>query len=211
MTQTSLWQETKSSAYFAELCNALYERELRHLANAELSSAQSVQARLKSLPYYINRTAFLMLQSKTPLTLDRQNATWSAQQSSKIPLTGQDVQSVIEWYSSVVLTLGLVVPIALDNRIVLDSIDKVDNDNKRFRTNRLGWFDIDATQVSHNSLARLLKPNKKVMTAACAGHIWQGQSKLRPAIPTLRELLLSCGINWQNFKKVVAAEGSGSY
>ncbi len=37
MTQTSLWQDNKQHTTFAEICNALYERELRLLASADIA------------------------------------------------------------------------------------------------------------------------------------------------------------------------------
>ena len=83
MTQASLWQEPQQSVNYAELCNALYERELRLLANIEFATPQALQNRLKSLSYYINRTALLMTQTNSPLELDIQNAAWQVKQSSK--------------------------------------------------------------------------------------------------------------------------------
>ncbi|PCI02347.1 MAG: hypothetical protein COB81_05320, partial [Flavobacteriaceae bacterium] len=62
MTQSSFWQTNKQNNDFAELCNALYEREVHLLANTEMISIQYMQGRLKSLPYYINKTANLMTQ-----------------------------------------------------------------------------------------------------------------------------------------------------
>ncbi len=200
--QTSLWQEQQQSSDFSELCNALYERELRLLADAEISSIQTMQARLKSLPYYIKRTAHLMTQAQTPLSLDTQNASWSAKQSAHIPLTGQEHQAVWQWFHGNNISPGLVVPIALSDRIVLDCVDRVDNERMRFRTNLFGWCSED--QDINEQAPRLLKPNKKVMSAACAGHCWRDNKKVRPNIPTLRELLLSCQINWQNFKQPLA-------
>ena len=84
MSQESLWPETSQSSCYAELCNALYERELNLLAIQQVSSVSSVQAKLKSLPYYIKRTADAMVRhqssSNTPLILDTQNACWSLKQ-----------------------------------------------------------------------------------------------------------------------------------
>ncbi|MDX2370642.1 MAG: hypothetical protein QNK36_19930, partial [Colwellia sp.] len=80
-----------------------------------------------------------------------------------------------------------------------------DIDNKRIHTNVSGWFSLIDVNVDHSM--RLLKPTKKVMLAACAGHQWQGRmksTKLRPVIPSLRELLISCAIDWQNFKRPLA-------
>lgn len=219
MSQTSLWQANKQNNDFAEICNALYERELRLLANAEISNVQSVQGRLKSLSYYINKTANLMTnvneQGSTPLALDVQNATWSAKQSSQLPLSGEEDDVILAWYLEQLnkqkkLLLGLVIPVLVEGHIILDCIDGVDTDNSRLRTNVSGWFSLtpikEQITQSQNS-QRLLKPNKRVMMAACAGHRWQpcqSKTKLRPAIPSLRELLLSCAINWKNFKRPLA-------
>jgi hypothetical protein len=45
------------------------------------------------------------------------------------------------------------------------------------------------------------------MLAAFAGHQWQGRikaTKLRPIISSLRALLISRAIDWQNFKRLLA-------
>lgn len=229
MSQTSFWQTDSQNTLqlnlqgsdVAELCNALYERELRLLATTELASVQNIQGRLKSLPYYVNRTAHLMVTVKaqgiTPLNLDSQNASWSAKQAAKLSLAGQTANDIYSWYLSNKISLGLVVPILHDKRVVLDCIDRIDIESKRLRTNGSGWFSLSEQDVKtqdessrYNSI-KLLKPNKKVMLAACAGHCWQvtkpsktTTTKLQPIIPSLRELLLSCAINWQDFKQPLA-------
>lgn len=201
--QTSLWQENKQSADFAELCNALYERELRQLSELPIASVTNIQGRIRSLPHYIKRTAHSMLQAKTPLALDIQNASWSAKQGLRMPLIGQEVESVNNWYLAINLHHGLVVPIATESTILLDSIDRIDTEKQRFRTNAHGWFSL--LELSKNtSNGQLLKPNKKVMTAACSGHCWKNTTRVNPVIPSLRELLLSCAINWRNFKQPLA-------
>ncbi len=213
MSQDSLWQINKQNSDFAELCNALYEREIRLLANAKINNPQNMQSRLKSLPYYINRTANLMVSVNesglSPLTLDIQNATWSANQSSKLSVLAQNEQDVCSWYLALIsktnkASLGLVVPVLKTEHIILDSIDRVDLEKKRLHTNVSGWFSL--IDYSNNNALRLLKPSKKVMTAACAGHQWQGPkmaTKIRPVIPSLRELLISCAIDWKDFKRAL--------
>jgi len=214
MSQSSLWQIQTDGNDFAELCNGLYQREIKRLAKGDFVSAQAVQVRLQSLTYYVTRTAHSMtqviLQGKSPLHLDCQNASWSAKQSRQIPLSGQDSQNgiddVFSWYLVEDISLGLVVPVQIGQHIILDCIDRLDLDRQRIRTNVGGWFYLSSqttqsTEAVDISNKRLLKPNKKVMLAACAGHCWQGNNKLMPVIPSLRELLLSCSINWQNFKK----------
>jgi len=201
--QVSLWKGEQQASDFAEFCNALYERELHTLANMENITTASLQGRLKSLPYYINRTARAMMQCSTPLDLDIQNASWSAKQGTKMPLSGQDDNSVSLWYSKVELTHGLVVPVVHDNHIVLDCVDRIDLDKERFRTNLHGWFYINYQISDETRKYRLLKPNKRVMAAACAGHCWVNDHKSIPVMPSLRELLISCTINWSNFKKSI--------
>lgn len=212
MSQNSLWQSQKQNNDFAEICNALYERELRLLANANIDSVQKIQGRIKSLSYYINRTANLMTQvhqqGGSPLTLDIQNASWSAKQAAKLPLNNQSTDDVCSWYLSDKLVLGLVVPIVNSQHISLDCIDRIDDQNRRIHTNTLGWFSLmPPSNEDGKKTSRLLKPNKKVMLAACAGHTWQHHDstmKLRPAMLSLRELLVSCAINWKDFKQPLA-------
>lgn len=209
MSQISIFEGASQSASYAQLCNALYERELHLLAINKGSSVAGIQAKLKSLPYYINRTADFMVQTelkaKTPLVLDTQNASWSFKQQKKTPLTNQHSEDVWAWYQNTALARGLIVPILLNNRIVLDSIDRVDisNTNYRFRTNSHGWFDEKKVFESKEKFG-LLKPNKKVMIAACSGHCWQNDQIHLPIMLSLRELLLSCAINWQNFRNTVS-------
>jgi hypothetical protein len=211
MRQSSFWQTDKQNTDFAELCNALYEREIRLLANTENTSIEEVQGRLKSLSHYIHRTASLMLSVNelglSPLTLDVQNATWSANQAGKMSVLGQNEQDVFLWYIRLIsqknkASLGLAIPILQADHIILDSIDRIDTEKKRIHTNFSGWFSL--IEVNVDPPLRLLKPTKKVMLAACAGHQWQGRTKatkLRPIIPSLRALLISCAIDWQNFKR----------
>lgn len=215
MSQELLWPNASHSNHYAELCNALYERELNMLSVSQVSSVTGVQAKLKSLPYYIKRTADAMVSSQhntgMALTLDTQNASWLFKQQKKLPLSGQDVESVWQWYHKETVVVGLVIPILVENRIVLDSIDKVEanvgiksENNFRFRTNVYGWFDKKRIFDSTMAPGVLLKPNKRVMSAACAGHCWQSDHTHLPKTLSLRELLLSCTINWRNFNNTVS-------
>ena len=217
MTQASLWQIQTDGGDFAELCNGLYQREISLLAKGSFTSTVAVQARLKSLSYYISRTAHamtqVMAQGQSPLLLDSQNASWSAKQSKKMPLSGQEtlpeIEQVINWYLHKDIYVGLVVPVLLVDHIIIDCIDRIDLDKQRLHTNVGGWFSLKADTGDEINYVqdfgkRLLKPNRKIMTAACAGHCWQGQGPHLPVIPSLRELLLSCAINWKNFKKPLA-------
>ena len=104
VTQSLLWQSEQQSSDFAELCNALYERELRILATNEVASVAGLQGRIKSLPHYVKSAAHALLSADTPLDLDIQNASWSAKQTVTMPSTNQllDYQgNVIAWYKAV--------------------------------------------------------------------------------------------------------------
>lgn len=215
MSQSSLWQIQTDSGNFAELCNGLYQREISLIAKEHFTDAQAVQDRLKSLSYYISRTAHAMTQviadSHSPLFLDYQNASWSAKQSKQKfisdPETELEQAKVIHWYLQKDICVGLVVPVLLVDHITLDCIDRIDHDRQRIRTNVAGWFSLAVDKSMGKALAenkRLLKPNKKIMTSACTGQYWQGGTRQHPIIPSLRELLLSCAINWTDFKKTLA-------
>ncbi|MCP4990053.1 MAG: hypothetical protein GY928_29630 [Colwellia sp.] len=217
MSQSSLWQIPANTGDFAELCNGLYQREISLIAKGNFASTQAVQTRLKSLSYYINRTAHAMtnvvVQGHSPLLLDSQNASWSAKQSKRIPLSGQETEqelaNVLIWYLQARVSIGLVVPVLLGNHIIIDCIDCIDMEKQRIHTNVGGWFSLTTVgehviSSTQSCTKRLLKPNKKIIASACAGHSWQGNARQLPVIPSLRELLLSCAINWKNFKKPLA-------
>jgi hypothetical protein len=223
MTQASLWQTQPDSFFFSELCAALYQREINLLAKEESINCKTLQSRLRSLPHYISMTAHAMMQVDrsqiAPLVLDTQNASWSAKQAMTKPLVGQDDSLISAWYLTNNIKVGLVVPVLWHSTITLDCIDRMDARQGRVRTNVAGWFDLNAqfndklnrnvnNKCNENFREegqvierRLLKPNKKVMIAACAGHTWQAGTKVAPVMPNLRELLLSCSIDWKNFKK----------
>lgn len=216
MSQSSLWQIHTETDDFAELCNGLYQREISIIAKGDFVSASAVQARLESLSYYITRTAHAMIQvvaqGHSPLLLDAQNASWSAKQSKQTPFYIQQVNqeecaNTMRWYLQADIYVGLVVPVLLVDHIIIDCIDRIDLDKGKIRTNVGGWFSLSADEFINKGIREnkcLLKPNRKIMTSACAGHCWQANSKQLPIIPTLRELLLSCSINWKNFKKPLA-------
>ena len=215
MSQSSLWQIQAETGDFAELCNGLYQREISVIAKGNFTSSQAVQIRLQSLSYYITRTAHAMTQVMTqghsPLVLDSQNASWSTKQSKTAPFcvaeSLEERDKTSRWYLQKGISIGLVVPVLLTDHIIIDCIDRIDLDNQRVHTNVGGWFLLKSMTESSSPIPyekRLLKPSKKIMASACAGHCWQGNTKQLPIIPSLRELLLSCAINWKNFKKPLA-------
>ena len=191
-----------------------YEREVALLARVDVERVEVLQSRLQSLPYYVQKAAHAMVNADTPMILDSQNATWSSKQTRSLPTTGQESEAIAKWYLTQDIPLGLVVPIEVGERLVLDCVDRFDKEKSRVRTNVHGWFELTQTsphqnhseqatspRQSYQSQAKLLKPTKKTMMASCAGHVWQNNKPCRPVTPTLRELLLSCAINWKNLKK----------
>lgn len=204
MIQDLLSQYNEQSTPFLELCNAMYEREIKDVITSNFSNAQQVQNKLKSLPHYIKRTAGSMLNVESPMLLDLQNASWSIKQSKHPPIKEQTRDNIKQWYTSTNLTLGLIVPVLMcshsKSRVILDCIDKIDLENERFRTNFCGWFYLQKDPMNNDNNLLLLKPNKKVLSAACGGHQWQGNSRTSPFTLSLRELLLSCQINWHNLR-----------
>lgn len=200
------------SSQFSELCSALYEREINLLANTQLTSKEQIQARLKSLNYYVKRTAGSMLAVQSPLLLDLQNASWTEKQSKQLPIKEQSDADIQKWYQTNKLCLGLVVPVLIkerkNSRIMIDCIDRVDEENHRFRTNYCGWFYLNKMPAHQDENFTLLKPSKKVFTAACSGHQWQGNNRTQPLTLPLRELLLSCQINWRNLRLPVSLKST---
>lgn len=204
MPHDLLSQSSLQTTQFSELCNAMYEREVMILANTNFSDIKQIQNRLKSLTHYIKRTAGSMLAIDSPLLLDLQNASWTMKQAKQIPIAEQIVSEIQTWYQKNPPVLGLVIPVLITNgassRIIIDCVDRIDIEKARFRTNYCGWFNYQQDIMNSDKNITLLKPNKKVFTAACSGHQWQGNSKTGPITLSLRELLLSCQINWRNLR-----------
>lgn len=216
--QTKLWQQRPNQQVLSELCNALYERELKRLAQDDNLSLAQMQKRLGSLPYYIKRAAEHISELYTPLELDSQNGSWLSIQSAKPFSTKADVDKTAMFYQQNA-TMALVVPISVSHygieQIVLDSIDEIDSTNQRLHCNQHGWFDFSGEQFdemqSSSEIQRadklyqklLLKPGKPVMSAACCGHQWLNLHKTSPRLLSLREMLLASQINWRNFAKLM--------
>jgi hypothetical protein len=106
--------------------------------------------------------------------------------------------------------LGLCLPVHVSalgvEHIELDSLDRIEAEDKRMHLNKHGWFDFNGNHVGaksdkvHGVQKRLLKPSKTLLTAACCGHTWDHKGRSPPRPLSLRELLLSSSINWQNFR-----------
>ncbi len=198
-----------SQANFAELCNALYERELQHLAFQGPNQVSLLRRRLSGLTHHVKRAAHFLANNNAPIEIDAHNASWQSKQANKSPARTHDNQLSLNWFSQYAQH-GLVVCIrvqALDNEhIELDSIDRVQPENHTLHVNKHGWFSfegdaLDAPRQPHTTY-QLLKPNKAIMTAACCGHSWNHKGKISPRALSLREMLLSSTIDWKHFRRL---------
>ncbi len=209
-TQSDLFTNTSQNQglapEFAELCNALYERELDYLALQGPKQINLLQRRLRGLSHHIKRAARFLSRNDVPIAVDTHNASWQSKQAAKSPARNQDEEKATEWFH-LHAKPGLVVCVRVqefDNEhIELDTIDRVQTENDTLHLNKFGWFEYSGNSL--NDIPRphthytLLKPTKALFTAACCGHSWSHKGRISPRALTLRELLLSTTINWKNF------------
>jgi hypothetical protein len=197
---------TLSAKYpnFAELSNALYERELQVLANSTINDASLLKRKLKGLTHHVKNATEHLLNGKAPISVDVHNGSWQSKQNGTCPLSSQTTDRTLQWYAKSA-KLGDVVPVYVESmgikHIELDSVDIMQSD--RLHLNKFGWFsktgeyfDIVPKQAKY----LLLKPTKSILFAACAGHSWNVRGKGIPRALSLRELLLSTEIDWKTYK-----------
>ncbi len=210
-SQTDIFEVNSSTAAtypgFAELCNALYERELHVLATQGPTQLPLLRRRLQGLPHHIRRAAYFLARNNAPIEVDSHNASWQARQAATCPAKRNDPDKTAQWYSRH-SEYGLVVPVHVQSiegdHIELDSIDMLQAGEQTLHTNKHGWFRTDGEPVDATApnavRRRLLRPSKPVMTAACCGHSWNHKGRRSPRALTLREMLLSGNINWKTFR-----------
>ncbi|MBU2919106.1 MAG: hypothetical protein ACJAZB_001722 [Psychrosphaera sp.] len=206
--QTFLWQNRTGQQIFAELSNALYERELMRLSQDADISAEALKKRLGSMAFYIKKAAEHISELYTPLDLDSQNGSWISAQSVKPhSIKAQPDKTRIFYLEHA--KMALVVPISVSHygieQIVLDTIDEIDLDNDQIHCNEHGWFTLSGHEQSKSTIytKSLLKPSKAIMAAACCGHQWLNQRRTSPRLLSLREMLLASRINWRQFSKLL--------
>ena len=209
--QPHFWQVSSDNQTYTELCNALYERELLRLANMNVDQLPLLQKRLAALPFYIRRAAANIVTYRSELQLDSQNASWFHKQLSNCPARKQQADPIANFYHKAAKP-GLIVPVYYEHltleQIVLDCVDEVDSEGERLHCNEHGWFSFNGTPLQHDNASKfLLKPNKAIITAASCGHQWLNNVKKAPRVLSLRELLLTSRLNWQNFAKPYQAAG----
>lgn len=202
--QPQLWHNDPNSLVFADLCNALYERELKKLSIEPNLPLIHLQKKIASLPYYIKRASERIIDFGSPLDLDSQNASWMYRQPTACPGPKQKAADIAKFYQAQ-QKVALVVPIYLkktgEEQLLLDSIDGIRDGN--IHTNEHGWFNIEGEPLDDNNQnSRLLKPTKITMTCACSGHRWLNHKRTSARALSLREMLLATNINWTSFGKL---------
>jgi hypothetical protein len=189
-----------SSAVFAELCMALYERELKQLAQQPQASISLLQRRLQSLPYHVKNAAQGMLESDAPYTLDVQNASWQAPQKRQLSISATQPSKLQRWLRHSA-RLGDTVPI-VDLRLPLqhvrlDSIDRIDHEQQRVHCNMHGWFSFQGECLEPDGeLLHLVRPDNSNLAPAFCGHQWNHKGRIDPRTLSLREVLLATTVEF---------------
>lgn len=205
--QVDIFNPNQQQKQFAELCNALYERELQSLAVAGPNNVSLLQRRLAGLSHHIKNAAESLLNHNAPIEVDVHNGSWQSKQSAKCVANKHDSEKCLLWYKAHI-KMGLPVPIYVSDlglqTIELDSINRIELEDGKICVNKHGWFSISGdkleTSDTKHEVRRLLQPTKNNIVAACCGHSWNHKGKIPPRTLTLRELLLSTTINWKNFR-----------
>lgn len=206
--QTDIFALNEDNSGYLELCHALYERELAYLAKYGSNNVSLLKRRLEGLSHHIQQAAREFLQTDSPLQVDIHNASWQAKQAATCPGQKLSDEQITAWFIRN-HKLGTPVPIYMNElglqHIEIDSIDRIEVNMGQIHTNKFGWFNFNGQALAgsaklpaHTSI-RLLRPNKAVMTAACAGHQWRLRGKALTRSLSMRELRLSFQINWQHF------------
>lgn len=200
--QTNIFDEDRQQLNFAEICNALYERELIYLSKQ--TNLDILKRRLAGLSHHIKKAAEYLLSDQSPLSVDVHNASWHFKQQAKCPTPKRDSQ--VKWFAENAHA-GIPIPVYVFNKgiehIELDSVDRMDLAGNKLHLNKQGWFTFGGLPVNTEDTSlhkkRMLKPGKYSMSAACCGHSWNHKGKTQPRALSLRELMLTTVINWKTF------------
>ncbi|TDF39693.1 hypothetical protein EYS14_09310 [Alteromonadaceae bacterium M269] len=215
-SQDDIFNNQQTQVQFAELCNALYERELSSLAQSSSKDHRLLKRRLAGLSYHVKRVAEQLLQHETQMTVDIHNASWQAKQSATCVANRIKPEQTKEWFLQHA-QYGMPVPVHVQllgtDYIELDSIDRIDHQQQKLHLNKNRWFSFDGVAIVPESedqaacaltksVKRLVKPTPSVLTAACCGHSWNHRGKTQPRVLPIRELMLSTAINWKALHKL---------
>jgi hypothetical protein len=209
--QTNIFNLAEQYPNVAELCNALYERELMSLATSNIKDPILLKRKLSGLTYHIKNAAEFLINEPTPIDVDVHNGTWKSKQSLRCPATksvssSEEIARTENWFKKYHYH-GAVVCIYVNEygneHIELDSIDMIPTPANKLHTNKYGWFTLNGESLEEGKshvTHQLVKPNKAILSAACSGHTWNTKGKATPRALSLRELLLSTNINWKTFR-----------
>lgn len=204
--QVDIFSNDMQQLQYAELCNALYERELMSLAHSSSTNTSLLKRRLSGLSYHIKRAAEHLLQNSAPIQVDTHNASWQSKQAAKCMVNKISDEKTQLWYKQHI-KVGIAVPVYLNEMGIeyfeLDSIDRIDTSNLTFHVNKHGWFHFNGQNMlaenQSNYKKLVLQPTKRALIAACCGHTWNHKGRSQPRALSLREILLSTTINWKTF------------
>lgn len=210
--QSDIFFQDPDSAAFAELCNALYQRECLFLAEYGPNQTALLKRKLKHLHIHVTQSAEQLLNNTSPLVVDRHNASYQAKQSSKCPSTKQTSETIKEYFAQH-QTIGAICAVSINEmgmtHLEIDSLDRVDAEKALIHVNKFGWFNISGQPTNREGdilnqhgiqQITLLKPTKAIMSAACCGHRWSHSGKISPRVLTIRELRLSFNIKWKGLR-----------
>jgi hypothetical protein len=204
--QVDIFSNDMQQLQYAELCNALYERELMSLAHSSSTNTSLLKRRLSGLSHHIKRAAEHLLQNTAPIQVDTHNASWQSRQAAKCMVHKASDEKTELWYQKHI-KVGIAVPVYLNEMGIeyfeLDSIDRIDSDKHTFHVNKHGWFHFNGHNTHDDGQSHfkklVLQPTKGTITAACCGHSWNHKGRSQPRSLSLREILLSTTINWKTF------------
>jgi hypothetical protein len=210
-SQDDIFNNQQTQVQFAELCNALYERELSSLSQSSTQDIRLMKRRLAGLTHHIKRVAEQLLQNQqSSMTVDIHNASWQAKQSATCVASRIKPEQTQDWALQNA-QYGMPVPVHVQflgtDYIELDSIDRIDQQDNKLHLNKNRWFTYDGSADKQDTnqtaptltqpLKRLLKPTPSSLIAACCGHSWNHRGRTQPRVLPLRELMLSTAINWK--------------
>lgn len=197
--QDDIFAHNQDSITFAELCNALYQRECIALGEYGPSQSALLKRKIKFLPQHVQECARGLLNSQAPLNVDYHNASYQHKQSSKCPsikITAEQNQQSLSGLPDIGKVMCVEVKTLEGVHLELDSVDRIDSDNALIHVNKHGWFYTNGESQLADNNVRLVKSTKAILQAACAGHQWRVNTKGTPRALTLRELKLSFHIQW---------------
>lgn len=211
--QSDIFFQDPNSVAYAELCNALYQRECAFLAEHGPTQASLLKRKLKHLHTHVTQCAERLLNNNSPLSVDQHNASYQAKQSPKCPSSKQ-THTTIQSYFNTHHHVGSILVVAVNDlgmtHLEIDSLDKVNNELALIHVNKFGWFNYSGQPVTPDGIRidqthaiqplTLLKPTKSVFTSACCGHRWSHTGKISPRVLTMRELRLSFSIKWKGLR-----------